>query len=130
MEITPNDITPTMMKRKKVMGYVNLGSLISGAYQGYSDAHGIQIDPTFKEMIRYAPPAINGFLSIKLFREVAHHSKTIDTILKEHPEFTKEQVQQASAGCAPTVGLISSVAATAIYEVAGYWIGRGIGHYV
>ena len=117
------NISPQMQGIGCVSSLLNLGALVSGIYQGMTDARGMPIDPTTKTLIRYGPIAIGGALGMAA-AQIVGKDGSLDELMADAPVEIEKGCMQ---GCAVVAYPILSAAVTAGFEYLGYAIGHTLG---
>ncbi len=121
-------ISPKMQALGCFSSLLSIGAFVSGAYQGLSEAKGIQIDPGLKEFIRYGPIALNALLSFPIMDSVLDEPENLDEMVSKAPIYVgREQAEQVAKGCSSVLFPIISAATTGAFELAGYYLGKAVG---
>ena len=96
-----------------LVSLVGLGSFVAGIYHGLSDAKGVFMGPGLEGTLMYLPSVVGGFMGTSM--------------IERFKDFLPKPSQPVPDGCNGCVGFVSGAAATGVWNVAGYGLGRLLG---
>ena len=119
-------INPATQAIGCISAIVNLGSLISGIYQGLAEARGTHIDPDTLKLIRWGPITLSGVLGIPAAMTMGDR-RSIDDMAENMPEgMDRTQLEGCIKGCGPVGFPILGAAINIGFQYVGYLVGKAI----